>query len=162
MWHNFNSNNESPCSQPCRYRGAQSLASVIQDHSGEPWILQNILYSNSNYDRECFPWQPLHYWFPLCLEIIRVPWWFSILRVWHCHCWGSGHCNSMSSVPNTGTFHMPWAQPKKKRRRESILWGTKAFKSLIYLYSLTSISQACSYRTVVLALLFSPQTGRTP
>lgn len=51
MWHNFNSNNESPCSQPCR----SNLASVIQDYSGEPQTLGNISHSNSSLQHGMFP-----------------------------------------------------------------------------------------------------------
>ena len=31
------------------------------------------------------------------------------LRIQHCHCSGTG------AIPGLGNFHMPWAQPKKKK-----------------------------------------------
>ena len=33
---------------------------------------------------------------------VGVPWWLSGLRIWHCHCCGSGYCCGSGSVPGLG------------------------------------------------------------
>ena len=35
---------------------------------------------------------------------IGVPWWLSRLRIWHCHCCGSGCCCGVGLIPDLGTF----------------------------------------------------------
>lgn len=66
MWHNFDSNNESSCFQPCR----PSLALVTWKHPREPQTSQNTLHSNNSYNMDYFPKQFLHFSFPLQLKKI--------------------------------------------------------------------------------------------
>ena len=39
-----------------------------------------------------------------CVKCIGVPWWLSALRIWHCHCCGSGYSCGAGSIPGPGTF----------------------------------------------------------
>ena len=39
----------------------------------------------------------------------------SRLRIWCCHCGGSGCCHGEGSVPGLGTFHTLQVQPGKKK-----------------------------------------------
>ena len=36
-----------------------------------------------------------------------VPHWLSRLRIWHCHCCGSGHCCGARLIPSQGTSTCP-------------------------------------------------------
>ena len=47
---------------------------------------------------------------------VGVPWWYSGLRVWHCHCCGSGHCCGASSVFGLGTSACCWHGQEKKSK----------------------------------------------
>ena len=38
-------------------------------------------------------------------------WWRSRLRIWHCHCCGSGHSSGMGSIPGPGNLCLPWVWP---------------------------------------------------
>ena len=49
-----------------------------------------------------------------CLQ--GVPWWLSVLRVWHCHCCGSGHCCGESWIPGPGTSSCHRCGQKKKKK----------------------------------------------
>ena len=44
--------------------------------------------------------------------------WLSGLRIWHCHCYGSGYSYGMGSVPGWDPWlgTSAWAQTKKKKR----------------------------------------------
>ena len=46
-----------------------------------------------------------------------VPWWLSGLRIWQCHCYGSGHCCGR------GLISGPRVHPKKKKRIKMIGFG---------------------------------------
>ena len=45
-----------------------------------------------------------------------VPWWLSALRIWHCHCYGSGHYCGSGSIPGPGICHRHSEKKKKKKR----------------------------------------------
>ena len=62
-----------------------------------------------------------------CMYIFRLnsksnmccsSWWPSGLRTWCCHCCGLGCCYGTGSSPGSGTFCIPWAQPKRKEKKE--------------------------------------------
>ena len=53
---------------------------------------------------------------------IGVPWWLSRLRIWHCHCYGSGCCCGTGSIPDPGSLvFLGHSQKKKKGNRNVIL-----------------------------------------
>ena len=72
------------------------------------------------------------------LKKLRVPLWLSRLRIWHCHCCGSGYSYGASLIPRLGNCHMPWTwQEKKERNRNSSPNGLGRFEPLYFLdYSL--------------------------
>ena len=42
--------------------------------------------------------------------------WGSGLRIWHCHCSGSGHCSGAGLISGLETFaHCTYSQKKKKK-----------------------------------------------
>ena len=45
-----------------------------------------------------------------------VPWWLSVLRIWHCHCSGLG------SVPGLGTSTCHRHNQKRKEKKETTLY----------------------------------------
>ena len=45
----------------------------------------------------------------------RVSLWLSRLRIWHCHCYGSGYSCGMCSIPGPGTFGFHGCSQKKKK-----------------------------------------------
>ena len=49
----------------------------------------------------------------------RAPWWLSGLRMWHCHCYGLGHCCGTGSVPglDTSACHQCSTKTKKGRHK---------------------------------------------
>ena len=57
------------------------------------------------------------------LVVSEVPWWLSGLRIWHCHCSGSGYCCDAGLIPGPRTFACwPWPKKKKKKSWWSLLW----------------------------------------
>ena len=92
MWHNFSSNNESPCSQPCR----SNLASVIQDYSGEPQTLRNISHSNSSLQHGMFPRAALAL-LVSCLIRKYMWWWNKSFQI--------SHLSIFFNVHIPGLFH---------------------------------------------------------
>ena len=50
---------------------------------------------------------------------LGVPWWCIGLRIWHCHCCGSGHCCHVGLLTGLGTYTW-WEsiQKKKKAKKE--------------------------------------------
>ena len=55
--------------------------------------------------------------------------WFSRLRIWCCHCSGSGHCRGANLIPGLGTFTCHRCSPKKKKKK-------KKKRMLIYFFML--------------------------
>ena len=53
---------------------------------------------------------------------VRVPMWLSGLRIWCCHCSGSGHCFGAGPIPDLGTSACPKRGPSnlKETRINSI------------------------------------------
>ena len=49
---------------------------------------------------------------PQKIRVQEVLLWCSELRIWHCHCSGSGHCCASGSIPGPGNFHMQWGAAK--------------------------------------------------
>ena len=54
--------------------------------------------------------------------------WHSGLRIWHCHCSGSGCCCGMGLMPKN--FHMPWAWPNRMLKNKEEKHLQKAFLNL--------------------------------
>lgn len=44
-----------------------------------------------------------------------APWWLNGLRIWCCHCCGSGGCYGGGSIPGPGTSACPSCSQKKKK-----------------------------------------------
>ena len=51
-------------------------------------------------------------------DMIRVvPMWFSRLRIWHCHCSGSGCCCGVGSIPGPGIYACHTCDQKERDRK---------------------------------------------
>ena len=84
---------------------------------------------------ECFlysKWSTFGRYFPLNLWLVfsfswkylsRVPWWFSGLRIQHCHCFGTCCCCGVCSIPALWVWQKKKKndqKPKKTTMKESI------------------------------------------
>ena len=49
----------------------------------------------------------------------RIPWWLRGLRIWHCHCYGLGHCCGVGSIPGLGTSACHGCGQNKNKKRYS-------------------------------------------
>ena len=50
---------------------------------------------------------------------IRVPWWFSRLRIQQCHCCGSGHCCGVGLIPGPETSTCQGCGKERKEKKNS-------------------------------------------
>ena len=64
-----------------------------------------------------------------------VPWWCRVLKIWHCHCSGLGHCRDVGLITGQGIFaccgHAP---PPKKKEKEQFLRVIQCPLNLIIKY----------------------------
>ena len=56
-----------------------------------------------------------------------VPWWLSGLRIWHCHCCGSG------SIPGQGTSSCLRCGKKKEKRKRNLIHSSPTPRLCLFL-----------------------------
>ena len=59
---------------------------------------------------------------------LRVPLWLSSLRMWRCHCSGSGHCCGTDSIPGLETSACCGCSQNKTKQKNKMCLSTDIFQ----------------------------------